>query len=134
MADTEETTSRSQMWKHEDFVEWATEEGLITSKSSQAEVVAAFAANRNAYRKTERYTDLVESHKAELAEAKEARKAERAAAAAERKAEREAAKAEKAEKAKATKKAPAKKAAAKKTTSKRRGKASADTDENPFDD
>lgn len=134
MADTEETASRSQMWKHEDFVEWATEEGLLTAKSSQAETIAVFAANRNAYRKTARYRDMVEAHKGEAQEAAAARKAERAAAAAERKAAKEAAAKEKAAKAeKAPAKAPAKKAAAKATT-KARSKATAASDENPFDD
>ena len=127
MSETEETTNRSQMWKHEDFVEWATEEGLITPKSSQAEVVAAFAANRNDYRKTDRYRDLVESHKESAAEAAAARKAAAAEKRAAAKAEKEAA-AAKAEKEAAA--AKAEKAPAKATSKTSKAKA---TDENPFD-
>lgn len=119
--ETEETPMRSQMWKHEDFVEWATEEGYLDPKADQASTIAVFAAKRNEYRKTDRYRDLVESHREEAAEAK-------AAAAKERKEKAAAAKAEKAE----TKKAPAKKTAAKKTTARKR-KASTE-EENPFDE
>jgi hypothetical protein len=72
------------MWKHQDAVNWLTDQGLITPKSSHAEVIAAFAANRNRYRKSEQYLGLVGSHAetaaAEKAAAKEARAAERAAA------------------------------------------------------
>ena len=118
-----ETTSRSQMWKHEDFVEWATEEGILSKGMSQAEVIAGFAANRNAYRRTDRYRSLVESHREDAAEAKAEAAAARKAAAAEKKA---------AEAEKAPAKATAKKAAApaKKTTARRGGKS---TEENPFD-
>ena len=118
-----ETVSRSQMWKHEDFVEWATAEGILTPKMSQAETIAGFAANRNAYRKTPRYRSLVESHREDAASEKEA-------AAEARKAER-AAKAEAA--AKAEKAAPKAEAAPAKATAKRTSKkAAASTEENPF--
>lgn len=91
MADTETVTvSRSQMWKHQDAVNWLTEQGLITPKSTQAETIAAFAANRNAYRKTAQYRSLVsgraestqaekEAAKAVKAQAREAAKATKAA-------------------------------------------------------
>lgn len=121
--ETEETPMRSQMWKHEDFVEWATEEEYLDPKADQATTIAVFAAKRNEYRRTERYRDLVEEHRESAAEAKQA-------AAAERKAKKEAEKAK--EKPAAAKKAPAKKTAAKKTTSKRRGAAA--SEENPFDE
>lgn len=142
----EEAVSRSQMWKHEDIVAWLTEEGVIDADSSQAEVVAAFAANRNTYRKTDRYRNLVESHKGSAEEEKAARAVEREAAKAERAAEREAAKVAKAEAAaakaaaapaEAAPAAPAKAAAkatkvsgAKKVA--KSTKASASTAENPF--
>lgn len=138
----EETASRSQMWKHEDAVAWLTEEGLINAKSSQAEVVAAFAANRNRYRRTERYQNLEnpntaareaakaakaqerEAKAAERAAAKEAKAKEKAAAAEAKAAETAAAKAAKAE----PTKAPAK--AAKATKATKATKASAA--DNPF--
>lgn len=137
----EETGLRSQMWKHEDLAGYLTEEGLIDAESSQAEVIAAAFAKRNEYRRSDRYTELVEEHRAEAEQAKEAKaaarakaKAEREAAAAEAKAEKEAAKAAaKADKeAKPAKKTAAKKTAAKKTTAKGKGaKAKAD-DEDVF--
>lgn len=127
------SVARSHMWKHEDIYEWLIEEGAITEDSSGPEVIAAFAAKRNAYRKTERYEALVEEHKAKAdeeraarAEAREAAKAEREAA----KAAKEAEKAE-AEEAKAEgKKAPAKKAPAKRPARKRPAK---DEGDSPFD-
>jgi hypothetical protein len=121
-----ERVSRSQMWKHEDFVEWATEEGLLSPKATQAQTISVFAANRNAYRRTDRYRSMVDSHRETAAET-------RAAAQAEAKAAREAKAAEKAtaEKAPAKKAAAPAKAAAKKTTS--RSKAAASED-NPFDE
>jgi hypothetical protein len=131
----EETASRSQMWKHEDFVEWATEEGKLDPSASQAETIAVFAANRNAYRATERYRDLVESHKAEASEAAAARKEAREAERAEKAAAKEAEKAEKAaakEKAETTEKAPAKAAAKKVAASTKKAAAKAAAD-NPFD-
>lgn len=94
-----ETTSRSQMYKHEDAAAWLTEQGLIDADSTQGEVIAAFAANRNAYRRTDRYRALVEAgdpSKAEQAAAKEAAKAEKEAAKAVKAQEREEAKAAKA--------------------------------------
>jgi len=116
---------RSQMWKHEDIVEWLTELGIIDERSTQAEVIAAFAAKRNEYRRTDRYRALVDNHAAERAAAKEAKAAERAAAkeakAAERAAakeakaaERAAAKEAEASESEAPKKASPKKASAKK--------------------
>lgn len=128
----------SQMWKHEDIVEWLTDEGKITPKSSQAEVIAAFAANRNAYRRTERYHTLVEGHgatlEAERAAAKEAKAAERAQAREAKAAEKAAAKAA----ADAAKPAPAAKATkatapAAPAKAKRGAKAAASTEENPFE-
>lgn len=95
----EERASRSQMWKHEDIFQWLIDEGKLTPTSSGPEVIAAFAANRNAYRKTDRYAALVASHaESSVAEreqakvAREAEKAERAAARAAAKAEKDAAK------------------------------------------
>lgn len=138
MAETEtEKVSRSQVWKHQDFVEWATEEGLLDAKAGQAETIAVFAANRNAYRKTERYRTLVDSHKEEATAAAAERKEAAAKARAEKAAEREAAKAEKAaakETAKEaeTTKAPAKAAAPAKKTAAKKAAAKA-SEENPFD-
>jgi hypothetical protein len=90
----EERASRSQMYKHEDIVAWLTEEGKLTAESTQAETIAAFAANRNAYRKTDRYRQLVASHaestEAQRAEAQAAREAAKAEKAAARQAEKEA--------------------------------------------
>jgi hypothetical protein len=127
MAETETKTSRSQLWKHQDAVNWLTEQGHITPKSSQAEVVAAFAANRNAYRKTDQYRTLVdgraETTAAEKAAASAAKAATKAAAkAAEAKAPKAAAK--------ETTKAPTK--AATKAASKASSKASSKAD-SPFD-
>src|SRR5512143_3650863 len=95
-------TARSHMYKHQDIVDWLTEEGHITPKSTQAETIAAAFANRNAYRATERYRDLVEAHKGDAE-----------AAAAERAAERAAKPAKAAKATKAAVKAPAKAAAKK---------------------
>lgn len=147
--ETEETeaeaVSRSQMWKHEDIYEWLTEEGEIDSESSGPEIIAAFAARRNAYRKTQRYIDLVESHAKEAEEAKAARAEARETAKAEREAAKAAAAEEKAKakaeaeaageddeakttaKKTAAKKTPAKRTAARKTTK------AASTDESPFE-
>lgn len=147
MAETEteqERVSRSQMYKHEDVVGWLTDEGFITPQSTQAEVIAAFAAQRNAYRRTERYATLVATHaeegkaaKAEATAAREAAKAERAEARAAAKAEKEAAKAAaEAEKAAAAEAAPAEKPAKATRASKRAAAKAADAgegDENPFD-
>lgn len=121
---------RSQMWKHEAFVEWLGEAYNVDLDTlSAAEVIAWFAAKRNEWRKTPGYRGLVNSHKAEAAEAAAERAAARKAAAAEKKAAAPAKKATKAtakaapaKATKATKKAPAKKAT----------KATA-TEENPFD-
>lgn len=107
----EEAASRSQMEKHEAFVEWydSTYGGSLADLSP-AEVIAAFAAKRNEFRRSEGYLsqwgpEAREARKAERAAEREAKAAERAAA----KAEKEKAKAEKAKAAeKATKKAPAK--------------------------
>lgn len=120
------------MWKHQDAVNWLTSEGLITPKSTQAEVIAAFAANRNRYRKTEQYQTLVGSHAETTSAAKEAAKAERAAARAASKAEADAAKAAapKATKA-AAKAAPAK--ATTKAAAKAPAKKAASKVESPFD-
>lgn len=142
---TEETeterTSRSQMFKHEDIVGFLTDEGLITPQSSQAEVIAAFAANRNRYRRTDRYRNLVETHRSAGAEAVEARKAERAAAKAAKAEERAAAKEAKATEAAAAKAAAAAKETAAtpeapaKATRKGKGKAAPveTTEDNPFE-
>lgn len=93
----------SQMYKHEDVYEWLLEEGIITPKSTGPEIIAAFAARRNDYRKTDRYEQLIESHKAEQEAAAEAERERKAA-------EREARAAER-EKEAAEKKAKAEKAA-----------------------
>lgn len=140
MADTEETVSRSQMWKHEDAYEWLLSEGLISKTSTGPEIIAAFAANRNAYRKTDRYRSLVESHADVIASEREQAKAERAekraAEKAERDAERAAAKEAKAaerEAAKASKAAaPAKKAAKATKATKATKKAAATKGDDPF--
>lgn len=144
---TEETTtaSRSQMYKHEDFVAWATSEGLMDGTESPVEAIAVFAANRGKWRKTPRYRALRESgdpaaneRKAERDAARAAKAEERAAAkearAAERAAKAEAAAAAKAAapaKAPAAKKtaAPATKAPAKATKAAKKGTAASD---NPF--
>ncbi len=124
------TELRSQVWKHEDFVQWATDEGFMPENASPAQAIAVFAAKRVAYRQTDRYRGLVDTHRnskaeqaearaAERAQAKEAKAAEAEEAKAAKAAEREAARAEKAA-AKATASteatpAPAKAAAVKKT-------------------
>ena len=108
---------RSQMWKHEDIVEWLTELGIIDERSTQAEVIAAFAAKRNEYRRTDRYRALVDNHAEALSAEREERAAERAAAKEAKAAERAAAKEAKAAEAsesEAPKKASPKKASAKK--------------------
>lgn len=128
-AQTEEAAElRSQMWKHELFVEWAASEGVDLSAQSAAEVIAYFAARRNAFRATDLYRKAVENHRGE-AEAAKAQRAElRAKAAKEAKATKAATKAP----AKATKQAA--KAPAKKTAAKRGGKTAAtSTDDSPFD-
>lgn len=115
---------RAQMWVHEGFVEWAKDQGVDLTKKSPAEVIAWFAARRNAYRKTEFYRDL----KSGQAANREAERAARAAAAAAKKAAAPAKKA-------AAKKAPAKKAAVKapaKRAPAKRATAAATTEENPF--
>jgi hypothetical protein len=129
MPDTEERTSRSQMVKHEDAYNWLVEQGHINAKSSGPEVIAAFAARRNEYRRTDRYRNLVdgiassrEAQAAERAQAREAAKAEKAAAA-------EKAKADKAAAAKAK---PAKTAAKATKATAKASKASA-SDDNPFE-
>jgi hypothetical protein len=122
-AEVEETPMRSQMWKHEDFVEWATEEGLLGSDADQATTIAVFAANRNKYRATSRYRDLVESHREEAETAKKEAAAARKAKAAAEKAEKPVAK-----------KAAAKKTVAKKTTARTGSKAKASAEDNPFDE
>jgi hypothetical protein len=138
MADTETATRGrgSQMWKHQDAVNWLTEQGHINPQSSQAEVIAAFAARRNEYRRTDRYRSLVDNH-AETAGAE--REAAKAAKAAERQAAKEAkaaekaaqpAKATRASKAAATEAAPAAPAKAKRGA---RKAAAAASEENPFD-
>lgn len=139
MADTETAVSRSQMFKHVDFVEWATEQGLLNPKMGQAETIAVFAANRNAYRATDRYRALADAgdpqkaaRDAERAAAKEAKAKERAEAQAAKAAEREAAKATKAA-AKAAKAAPAPAAPAKATKATKATKKAAASSENPFD-
>ena len=78
---------RSQMYKHNDFVNWATSEGFLKPSMSQAETIAVFAAKRNAYRATERYATLREAgdptkaaRDAERAKAREAKAKERAEA------------------------------------------------------
>lgn len=131
MADTEtvERANRSQMYKHEDVVGWLTDEGHISPNSTQAEVIAAFAANRNAYRKTDRYRNLVQSHASESQAASEARKAEREAAKEAKAAERAAAKEAKAAKEAAT---PAEPPTPAKATRKSRKAAAETTEDNPF--
>lgn len=138
-----ERVSRSQMYKHEDIFAWMVEQGHLAADASPPQVIAAFAAHRNAYRKTERYATLVASHaetaKAAEAEARAAREAEKQAKSEAREAERAAKEAAKAEAAKAAEK-PAEKPA--KAT--RKGKAKAtetaevenatEGDEDPFSD
>ena len=118
--ETQETALRSQMWKHEDFVEWATEEGILDVDDDQPTTIAIFAAKRNLYRATDRYRTMVEDHRESAA-------TEKAEAAAERKAKTAEAKAAEA-------KAPAKKATAKKAPAKRKGRAAPAEEENPFDE
>lgn len=133
--ETVEAGSRSQMWKHEDAFDWLVSEGHLTEDASGPEIIAAFAARRNEYRRTDRYKALVESHAAEAEEARQRRAEEREAAKAAREAEK-AAKAEekaKAEEAKAAKES-GEKPAAKKATSRRRKTTKSDDGDSPFDD
>lgn len=124
----EESELRSQMYKHELFVEWAGENGVDLNSKSAAEVIAYFAAKRNDFRKSDTYLNGVEAHKGEA----EAAKAERAAMRAANAKEAKPAKAAKATK--AAKKAPAKKAAPAKATRKgARAAAAAASDDSPFD-
>jgi hypothetical protein len=134
------SVSRSQTWKHEDFIAWATGEGLMTADASPLEAISTFAANRGKWRKTPRYRTMVTGRKetaaAERTARTEARKAERAVAAEAKKAEREAAKAAKAAEAAAAPaptKAAAKKAAAAPAKATKATKASAAAaSDNPF--
>ena len=133
MSDTEAMpVSRSQMHKHEDLVDYLTSEGHINPKSTQAEVIAAAFANRNEYRSTDRYRNLVDTHRASAEQAKAQRAAEREAAKAQKAAEAEAAKTAepKATKAAASKAAPAKAA---KAPAKAAKKAPATKGDNPFE-
>lgn len=141
MSDTA-TVTRSQMFKHEDFVQWATEQGLLKGGESPAQTIAVFAANRNAYRKTPRYLSLREAGdptKAERDAARQAEKeqkaAQRATERAEKQAAKEAAAAEKAAKAEgaATKAPPKEAVAAPAKATKKATKASKATPANPFD-
>lgn len=104
---------RSQMFKHEDIFEWLIEKGLVTEDSTGPEIIAAFAARRNEYRRTSRYQALVAAHNDGKADRDAAALAERAAAKAAKEALAEVTKAERdAEKAaKATAKAEARMAA-----------------------
>jgi hypothetical protein len=80
--------ARSHMAKHEAFVEWyADTTGVDLAEKTPAEVIAAFAARRNEFRRSDSYQN--QWSKDQLA----ARKAEREAAKAAAKAERDAAKA-----------------------------------------
>jgi len=138
----EEGGLRSQMFKHEGQVAFINEQyGIDLDELSAAEILAYGYATRVAWRKTDTYRELVESHKAEASEAAAAAKAEREAArearaaakaeAAAAKAAAPAAPAQKATKATAAKKAPAKAAAPTKATrATKKASASADS---PFD-
>lgn len=101
------TAVGSQMWKHEDLVEYIEDEtGEDLSKMEPAEVVGLAFKYRNQWRKTSRYEDLVESHREEADERRKERQKERRA---------EKAASAPAKKAPAKKKAPARKARAKRT-------------------
>jgi len=126
---------RSQMWKHEDIPEWLTELGIIDERSTQAEVIAAFAAKRNEYRRTDRYRALVDNHAEALSAEREERAAERAAAKEAKAAERAAAKEAKAAEAsesEAPKKASPKKASPKKASAKKAAVNPTTGGEDPF--
>lgn len=114
----EEAASRSQMWRHELFVEWAQSEGVNLESQSAVDVIAYFAANRNNFRATDLYRNGVEEHRGEA----EAQKAARAEARANKPAKP-------AKAAKTAKKAPAKKAP---TKAAKRSRTAANKEESPF--
>lgn len=118
---------RSQVWRHEAFVEWCNEQyDLNLDSLSAAEIIAWFAAKRNEFRKTDFYTETVAEHAAQVEAEKEAKAEARAAAKAE--------KGDKPAKKASAKKATAKKATkATKTVKKAVKKASKASDDNPFD-
>jgi hypothetical protein len=82
----EEAASRSQMEKHEAFVEWyGSEYGVDLNECSAPDIIAAFAAKRNEFRRSEGYLEqwgpeAREAAKAERLAAKEAAKVARAEA------------------------------------------------------
>ena len=131
--EAEETTElRSQMYKHELFVEWMEEEyGVDLEKEAAATVIAWFAAKRNEFRKSATYEAGVEEHKKE-AEAERKRKAaeraerEKAAKAAEGDGKSKA-------KGKSTKAAKSTKKTAKRASRSKAKSEDESTDENPFD-
>lgn len=150
-ATTPTKVSRSQTYKHQDFISWAISEGLMTATATPLEAISTFAANRGKWRKTPRYKNLRTAGDPAAAERKATRDAERAAKAtasaaakAAKAAEREAAKVAKAaaapvKAAAKTTKAAAKKqaaaptkAAAKKTTAAKKSAAAAPAGDNPF--
>lgn len=70
----------SQMWKHEDLVDYIEEEtGEKMSSKSAAEVIGLAFKYRTQWRKTSRYEDLVEAHREEAQEARKERQKERRA-------------------------------------------------------
>jgi len=107
--------AKSQTWKHEGQLEWMAENfGYDYDEMSPLDIVTAFALHRVPWRRSQEYEDLVESHRNEVAEAREERRAAREAVKAEKDAE--AAKAEKAKPAAKKRGSKAAPAAAKKAT------------------
>jgi hypothetical protein len=134
----EEVGARSQTWKHQGQLDWMAENfGYDYDEMTPLEIVTVFAKHRVPWRKSDVYEELVETHREEVAEAKEERRAARAEAAAAKKAEaaekadKEAAKAKgatKATKATSTRKATAaSKATGTAATKRAGGRASAKT-------
>lgn len=122
--ETEDTgpLSRSQMPKHQHFVDWyEAEYGEDLNELDATNIIARFAGRRAAWRKSDGYLetfgkDAREAAKAERLAAREAEKAAKAEERAAAKAEKDAAKAAAAEAEESTEEAP--KPAAKRTTKK----------------
>jgi colicin import membrane protein len=134
MSDTETTEvpatgPKSQHWKHAAMVEWLQRTKGMPSGADAPTVIAFAFAHRVEWRRSDEYTNLVESHNAGAAERqaaeRQAREADKAARAEERAQAKAAKDAEKAAAEAAKAAAPAKEAAPVKATKKATKKAAA---------
>lgn len=84
MAETE-LGAKSQRWKHEGQLDWMAEVYEYDyDDMTPLDIVTAFALHRVEWRHSDTYDELVESHREEVAGAKETRRQEREAAKAEK--------------------------------------------------